>query len=228
MSKSRRASPRMALCLSASSFRSVSRRWVGKIESPGSSSAHEQHQHVAVLALAADLLRVHARGLVAVVAVGDQQLGVGERALERGDRGRGRRPARGGSRPLVVGHVRERLLARDLRERLPRAAARVREQAEDGGQVRARRAREVEPVLLRPGMGALVRPDAARRRSPPRARARRTRARTVAVRRGRCSPGAAPRSPARAPGRGRPAGASPSIVCGGAARRSRAGRSRRR
>ena len=45
----------------------------------------EEHQHVAVLALAADLVGVDARGLVAVVAVGDQQLGVGQRGLERGD-----------------------------------------------------------------------------------------------------------------------------------------------
>ena len=36
----------------------------------------EAHQHVAVLALAADLLGVDARRLVAVVAVGDQQLDV--------------------------------------------------------------------------------------------------------------------------------------------------------
>src|SRR3954463_4869967 len=35
----------------------------------------EAHQHVAVLALAADLVGVDARGLVAVVAVGDEQLG---------------------------------------------------------------------------------------------------------------------------------------------------------
>ena len=35
----------------------------------------EQHQDVAVLALAAHLLGVHARRLVAMVAVGDQQLG---------------------------------------------------------------------------------------------------------------------------------------------------------
>ena len=39
----------------------------------------EAHQHVAVVALAADLVGVDARGLVAMVAVGDQQLGVGER-----------------------------------------------------------------------------------------------------------------------------------------------------
>ena len=35
----------------------------------------EAHQHVAVRSLAADLLGVDARGLIAVVAVGDQQLG---------------------------------------------------------------------------------------------------------------------------------------------------------
>ena len=37
-------------------------------------------------ALAADLLRVDARGLVAVVAVGDQQLGGRQRLLDGGDR----------------------------------------------------------------------------------------------------------------------------------------------
>jgi hypothetical protein len=42
---------------------------------------HQQHEHVAVLALASDLVRVDAGGLVAVVAVGDEELGLGEGAL---------------------------------------------------------------------------------------------------------------------------------------------------
>ena len=52
---------------------------------PGVLERAQEHQHVAVLALAADLLGVHAGGLVAVVAVGDQQLGAGQRRLQRRD-----------------------------------------------------------------------------------------------------------------------------------------------
>ena len=121
---------------------------------------HQQHQHVAVVALAADLVRVDAGGLVAVVPVGDQELGRAEGALERGDAvGVGDAPERV-ARALVVGHLGERLGARDLRERLARGAALVREQAEDGGEVRARGARELEAVLLGAGVRALVGPDA--------------------------------------------------------------------
>ena len=121
---------------------------------------HQEHQHVAVVALAADLVRVDACGLVAVVAVGDQELGVSERALERGDPVRVANAPERVARAVVVGRLGERLLARHLAERLARAAARVGEQAEDGGEVGARGAREAEPVLPRPGMGALVWPDA--------------------------------------------------------------------
>ena len=46
----------------------------------------QAHEHVAVLALAADLLGVDARGLVAVVAVGDEQLGRLQGGLEGLDR----------------------------------------------------------------------------------------------------------------------------------------------
>ena len=89
---------------------------------------HEQHEHVAVVALAADLLRVHARGLVAVVAVRDQELGVGERALEGGDAvGVGDPPERVAG-ALVVGHLGEGLGPGGLRERLaaPRRSSRGR------------------------------------------------------------------------------------------------------
>ena len=48
----------------------------GKHGEPGVLECDEAHQQVAVLALAADLLGVGVRGLVAMVAVGDQQLGV--------------------------------------------------------------------------------------------------------------------------------------------------------
>ena len=59
----------------------------------------EAHEHVAVPALAAALLGVDARGLVAVMAVGDQQLGRGE----RGPRGRDR--VRVGDAPEPVGRA---------------------------------------------------------------------------------------------------------------------------
>ena len=39
---------------------------------------HQVHQHVPVVALAADLVGVDPGGLVAVVAVGDQQLGAAQ------------------------------------------------------------------------------------------------------------------------------------------------------
>ena len=52
----------------------------GEDGQPWSCERDEAHEHVAVLALAADLLGVDARGLVAVVAVGDEQLG----GLQRG------------------------------------------------------------------------------------------------------------------------------------------------
>ena len=68
----------------------------------------QAHQRVAVRALAADLVGVGARGLVAVVAVGDQQLGVGQLGGDRlVDRGVGDPPdAVDGA--VVVGRPRPR------------------------------------------------------------------------------------------------------------------------
>ena len=63
---------------------------------PGILERHQAHQHVAVRALAADLLGVHAGGLVAVMAVGDQELGVLERVVDRRRSWPGPRPATGG------------------------------------------------------------------------------------------------------------------------------------
>ena len=59
---------------------------MGKTRQAGVLERDEAHEDVAVLALAADLLGVRLHRLVAVVAVGDQQLGVARRRLHRGDR----------------------------------------------------------------------------------------------------------------------------------------------
>ena len=123
----------------------------------------EVHQDVAVLALAADLVGVDARGLVAVVPVGDQQLG-GRRARP------GRRRSRSGSatrqrrltRALGVGLLAER--ARRSRRAAASAAQAapggVAVEREDRGEVGLRRAREPQAVLLRARVRALVRADA--------------------------------------------------------------------
>ena len=118
----------------------------------------QAHEHVAVLALAADLLGVDARGLVAVVAVGDEQLGrlQGAPGRPRSPRGRVTRPSRltvpsssvcspNGSAALQDGGG---------------GAGGVVVEAEDGGEVRLRRAGEPEPVLLGARVRALVRADA--------------------------------------------------------------------
>ena len=133
---------------------------MGKIVSPGSPQRDEAHQHVAVRALAADLVRVHARGLVAVVAVGDQQLGGRERRPARRRSRPGRRRARaGGSVPSSSVSSPNGGAVEVRRERRPGVAVVERE---DRREVRARRAREPQPVLLRAGVRALVRADPAR------------------------------------------------------------------
>ena len=150
-----------------------------------------------------------------------------EGALERGDARRGRRPARARCACPRGRSLGERLGARGLRERLLRGAALVREEAEDGGEVGARGARELEAVLLGAGVRALVRPDAtgavvlhAHAREEAGAGARR-------CRRARCSPGAAPTWPARPPERARRSRAS-RPASARRPRSSRAGRARRR
>ena len=152
----------MAICFSVSSFRPVSRRWVGKTVRPGSSSEHEQHEHVAVLALAADLVGVDARGLVAVVAVGDQQLRVGQGALERGDGVGVARCARACCGCRRGRSPRRRARLGGLR-RAPRAAA------PSGSGKRLKMGERLARVArvsrsrssFGPGVGALVGPDAA-------------------------------------------------------------------
>ncbi len=51
-------------------------RWVGNTVSPGVLECDQVHEDVAVGTLAADLLGIGPRGFVAVVSVGDQELGV--------------------------------------------------------------------------------------------------------------------------------------------------------
>ena len=75
---------------------------------------HQEHQHVAMVALAAQLVRIHARGLVAVVPVRDQQLRIRQRGLKRGDLlGVGHAP-QGVARALAVADLGERLACHGL------------------------------------------------------------------------------------------------------------------
>src|SRR5205823_10810865 len=118
-------------------------------------------EDVAMVSLAAHLLGVLGHRLVAVVAVGYEQLGVAGRILHGRDRARV-----GGAPHAVDGAVGvrdlgpRRLPGRRL-ERGPRRPGGIGVQREDGGDVGARGAREAQAVLLGPGMGALVRAHAA-------------------------------------------------------------------
>ena len=119
----------------------------------------EAHQRVAVRALAADLVGVGAGGLVAVVAVGDQQLGVGERGGDRlVDRGVGDPPdAVDGA--VVVGHLAPRVgveVAARRAARRPRGGAtKIGERLWRVARVSRRRS------SFGPGLGALVGADPA-------------------------------------------------------------------
>ena len=81
---------------------------MGKIVQARVLQRDQAHEHVAVAALAADLLGVHARGLVAVVAVGDQQLRPVHRVVHGADRVRVGDPPQAVARPVGVGDVAER------------------------------------------------------------------------------------------------------------------------
>ncbi|CAA9531776.1 MAG: hypothetical protein AVDCRST_MAG30-3857 [uncultured Solirubrobacteraceae bacterium] len=134
----------------------------GEDREPGVLQRDEAHQDVAVGTLAADLLRVRARGLVAVVAVGDQQLRAGQRLVDGLDRDRVRHAPQAVQGAVGVGDLAERR-AGDVRcDGGPGRAGRVVVEGEDGGEVRPRRPLEVEAILLRARMRALVRADPAR------------------------------------------------------------------
>ena len=122
---------------------------MGKTVSPGILERDEAHQHVAVLALAADLLGVHARGLVAVVTIGDQQLEPREYTLHLLDRRRvatAPEPVQGA---VGVGHLAPGPAARRWSERRDGRAGGIGVQREDRREVRARRARQAQAVLPR-------------------------------------------------------------------------------
>ena len=128
----------------------------GEDRETGVAQRDEAHERVTVGAVAADLVRVSARGLVAVVAVGDQQLGSAQLLLRCGDRGPvGDAPEPMG-RAVVIGQLAVRRPLELRRQRRPRIAVVERE---DRREVGARRTRQQQPVLLRPWMRALVRTD---------------------------------------------------------------------
>ena len=163
-------------CLSVSSFRPVSRRWVGKIEQ---ARVLERARAASARSGGRPRRRPRPRTRARSRSGGGRRRSAARRRRARpGARRSGPgRPTRQSvlrvpSSSVTVG---ERLLAGHLRR-----ASRARAPLGSGNRLKmgerlARVARvRLEPVLLRPGMGALVRADAARRRSPPRARARRT------------------------------------------------------
>ena len=113
-----------------------------------------------MLALAADLLGVGLHRLVAVVAVGDQQLGVGRCLLHCRDRLGRRDPPQAVAGAVGVGHVLERWAVGRGRQRLPGDLGGVGVKREDGGDVRPRGSREPQAVLLGAGVRALVRSHA--------------------------------------------------------------------
>src|SRR5579859_4682583 len=115
-----------------------------------------------MLALAADLLGVDPCGLVAVMAVGNQQLGITDRVLHGRDRARVGDPpeAIGGS--IIFGRLAPRRVGRRRSYGAPRGARRIREQREDRREVRLRRSGQPETVLLRSRVRPLVGSDPAR------------------------------------------------------------------
>ncbi len=129
----------------------------GEHREPGILERHQAHQHVAVIALPAHLLGIGARGLIAVVAVGDQQLGVARRGLHRGDDRLVGDPPQAVDGALRVGGLAPRRLRGDRLERPPRRAGGVGVEREDRRHVGARGARQAQPVLLRARVRALVR-----------------------------------------------------------------------
>ena len=142
--------------------RSRSRPVGGEHREPGILQSHQAHQHVAMRALAADLLGVRARGLVAMVAVGDQQLGGLRRAGDLGDRPGS--PTRHSRLTVWSSSVACPQAVRCLGDALDGAgdrAGRVIEQGEDRGEVRPGGPGQLEPVLLRSRVRPLVRPDPA-------------------------------------------------------------------
>ena len=115
----------------------------GEDHQAGVGGAHEHHHHVAALG-SSNLLVVRERGLVAVVAVGDQQAAVGERVCDR----RVVEPPEPRSLDLdlrlTVGHVEGRLSLVEEEDRL---------------ELRPGRAQKPQAPLLRAAVRSLMRQD---------------------------------------------------------------------
>ncbi len=151
----------------------------------------QAHEHVAVGPLTADLLGVDAGRLVAVVAVGDQQLGVSQHLLHRGDRRRVLHAAEAVDGAVVVGGLRPQLVAAGAAQRRRRRRLTDRRTARRWG-----RGWPWWPASGAAGPragrdGCAREGGCGRARTPPRAPARRSRCACAAVRRVRCSPGRA-------------------------------------
>ena len=113
----------------------------------------EAHERVSMRPLTADLVRVDAGCLVAVMAVGDQQLGVGEAGRHRLVDGRLRDSPDTMDGALRVGHLAPRIAPDVGLDVTPDVAGM---QREDRREVVARRPRQAQAVLLGAGLGALV------------------------------------------------------------------------
>ena len=113
-----------------------------------------------MLALAADLLGVGLHRLVAVVAVGDQQLGVPGRRLHGGDRVSVFDAPDAVDGAVVVGDLSPGRAGGVGREGPPCALLGIGVEREDGGEVGSGGPGQAQAVLLGSGMGPLVRPDA--------------------------------------------------------------------
>ena len=208
MSKSRAQSVASASCVSRTSS-PLTRRWV-EDRQPRVLERDQAHQHVAMLALAADLVSVGAGGLVAVVAVGDQQLGVARapparRAIASGSATRQRRL----TRAVVVGGLAEgRVAGRWLQRRPAAPSGRRRARRSETGWRRVARVRRRRSSL---GPGCVR--SCGRTRPGPyssmRTRAKKPR-RVGARRRGQCIPGVCAQSAGSASRTTRPRAASAS------------------
>ena len=123
----------------------------------------QAHEHVAVRTLAADFLGVDACGLVAMVAVGYEQLGVGECVVDSGDRFCVVDAPDAVDGAVVVGRLAPGCgRGGCVREHAGCGSGRVVVEREDRGEVGFRRPGEVQPVLLRAGVGPLVGSDPSR------------------------------------------------------------------
>ncbi len=118
----------------------------------------QRHQRVVVRALAADLVAEGAGGLVAVVAVGDQQLGGRQALAHRRVDGRVLDLPEPVDGAAFVGRLAPGLVREGGRDQRPGVLGRERE---DRREVVAAGAGQLQPVEQRAGVGALVGADGA-------------------------------------------------------------------